>query len=89
VSTYLENLNKRRLIPEPVFLNETNAEVILKKRVRKMRKEKGNDKLITIYEAAYGEKTVREVFVLNMTRAAVLFFTDPSCMIIGLYMAII
>jgi hypothetical protein len=53
-----------------------------------MRKEKGNDKLITIYEAAHGEKTVREVFILNMTRAAVLFFTDPTCMIIGLYMAI-
>lgn len=71
-----------------IFLRETNAEVVLKQRVGKMRKESGNDKLITIYEAAHGAKTARQIFVLNMSRAAVLFFTDPSCMIIGIYMAI-
>jgi hypothetical protein len=54
-----------------------------------MRKESGNEKLITIYEAAHGEKTAREIFVLNMTRATVLFFTDPCCMVIGLYMAVV
>jgi len=72
----------------PVFLNETNGEVILKRRARRMQKESGNTELVTIYEAAHGEKTAREVFVLNMTRATVLFFSDPSCLIIGLYMAI-
>ncbi|PVF99716.1 hypothetical protein CPB86DRAFT_702792 [Serendipita vermifera] len=54
-----------------------------------MRKESGNEKLITVYEAAHGEKTAREIFILNMSRACVLFFTDPCCMVIGLYMAVI
>ena len=53
-----------------------------------MRKDTGNEKLITIYEAAHGTKTPREIFFMNMSRAAVLFFTDPSCAIIGVYMAI-
>lgn len=70
------------------FLKETNAQVLLKQRVSKMREETGNEKLITIDEAAYGTKSPREIFMVNMSRAAVLFFTNPSCMIIGLYMAI-
>jgi hypothetical protein len=71
-----------------VFLWETNPDIILRNRVRKMRKETRNSKLITIHEAARGEKTAREVFWHNMSRAVVLFFTDPSCAIIGIYMAI-
>jgi hypothetical protein len=53
-----------------------------------MRRETGNDKLTTIHRVARGDMTAREVFWYNMSRAVVLFFTDPSCAIIGIYMAI-
>jgi high-affinity K+ transport system ATPase subunit B len=53
-----------------------------------MRRETGNDKLISIYEAANGSKTPKEIFVTNMSRAIILFFTDPICALVGIYMAI-
>lgn len=72
-----------------VFVHETNPEVLLRRRVHRMRHETGNEKLISIYDVKHGEKTAREVFFINMSRAIVLFFTDPSCMMIGIYMAIV
>ncbi|CCH43077.1 Polyamine transporter 3 [Wickerhamomyces ciferrii] len=70
-----------------IFLRETYAPVLLKRKASKLRKLTGNENLHSLYEIATGETTF-DKFYVNLSRPILLLCTHPMVFGLGIFMAI-
>jgi MFS family permease len=68
-----------------LFLPETYTPKILLLKARRLRKETGNDKLLTEYERP--DRTFGQTLRKNLVRPFIMLFTQPALQVTALYRA--
>lgn len=68
-----------------LFLPETYTPKILLLKARRLRKETGNDKLLTEYERP--DRTFSQTLRKNLVRPFIMLFTQPALQVTALYRA--
>ncbi|KAK1719501.1 multidrug resistance protein [Colletotrichum acutatum] len=70
-------------------LPETSANNILYRRVKRLRKLTGNNKLVSESELIAEEMTPRDIMMMSLVRPFTLNFTEPMVFLLSLYIALI
>jgi len=71
-----------------LFLNETFAPIILKRKAQRLRKETGNNELMTLFEATEQGESIWHKVGRNLVRPAKLLFGNAIVFVLSLYMAL-
>ncbi|EJU04867.1 MFS multidrug transporter [Dacryopinax primogenitus] len=69
-----------------ILLRETYAPKLLGDKVRRLKRETGNDKLYSVYDKH--DRSMRAILSRGMVRPFIFLGTEPLCQIIGTYMAL-
>jgi hypothetical protein len=68
-----------------ILMSETSGTIILERKVKRLRAETGNDKLVSKLDSGL---TPRQLFTFSIIRPAKMLFRSTICFSISLYIAI-
>lgn len=73
--------------PEKIYIRETYAPEILKRKAKAMRKATGNENIRSVYESP--DRYWASVLIRGMVKPIVFLATEPIVQVFALYMAVL